>query len=431
MSIAFRILMCVAVALLVGCASDDGSGRTSLSIEDFASPSPALRAKAADGAGNEIGGEVSPKSSIASAASAAATSSVDGGAGAEGGSAGGNGVPATSSSADADPAARVRPLLPGETWPVEGLVGQLNGRPLFADEFFEPIEDEIIALVAARDRVEADRVLRELVRRRFARTVDNELVIAEAESQLSPEQQEGLFGWLRSLQEETIAERGGSRAAAEQSLEGEGATSLEEFMRERRDEALVRQLMRDRITSRVIVSWRDVLQEYERRRAEFNPAPTIRIGRIRLNVNSDSERIELVRQRIGEGKDFNAIANELQLPDGGYWEQFGLPPEGVRGLQLSDAIKERLDGLKVGAVSEPITQRDFISWLSVLSVEGGVPRSLYDRELQFALERELTARREFLERDRYLNTLRSRWVNDDIGRMEAKLIEIAVSRYLR
>ena len=176
------------------------------------------------------------------------------------------------------------------------------------------------------------------------------------------------------MQEETIAERGGSRAAAEQSLEGEGAVSLEQFMRERRDEALVRQLMRDRISSRVIVSWRDVIHEYERRRAEFNPAPTVRIGRIRLNTNSDAERIELVRTRIAEGKDFPTIAAELGVADGGYWEQFGLPPEGIRGLQLSDTIKEKLDGLEVGAVSEPISQRDFISWLSILSIEGATQR---------------------------------------------------------
>jgi hypothetical protein len=41
------------------------------------------------------------------------------------------------------------------------------------------------------------------------------------------------------------------------------------------------------------------------------------------------------------------------------------------------------------------------------------------------------SRREFFERDRYLNSLRTRWTSDDLGRMEAKLIEIAVSRYLR
>lgn len=416
-----RVLTPIAIAALAGCASDSGTTRREISLRDFAQPSSGLRTDAAR-AGESIVD-----------ASAIAEASGDGAEPAEPVSSGRVTTGAQASSdAPVDPKSQgARPLGPGESWPIEGLVGQLNGRPLFADEFFEPIEDEIIALVAARDRAEADRILRELVRRRFARTVDNELVIAEAESQLSPEQQEGLFAWLRSFQEETIAERGGSRAAAEASLEGEGAMSLEEFMQEQRDEVLVRQLMRDRITPRVIVSWRDVVQEYDRRFAEFNPAPTIRIGRIRLSTGADAERIALVRTRIAEGKDFPSIATELGVADGGFWEQFGLPPEGVKGLQLSDAIKQRIDGLAVGAVSEPIEQREFISWLSVLSIEQGTKRSLYDMDVQLGLERELMSRREFFERDRYLNTLRSRWTSDDLGRMEAKLIEIAVSRYLR
>ena len=416
-----RVLTPIAIAALAGCASDSGTVRREIVLRDFAQPSAGLQTDDAR-AGDSIVD-----------ASAIADASGDGSKPAEPASSDSlaTGTQA-SSGAGADPKSQgARPLGPGESWPIEGLVGQLNGRPLFADEFFEPIEDEIIALVAARDRAEADRILRELVRRRFARTVDNELVIAEAESQLSPEQQEGLFAWLRSFQEETIAERGGSRAAAEASLEGEGAMSLEEFMQEQRDEVLVRQLMRDRITPRVIVSWRDVVQEYERRFAEFNPAPTIRIGRIRLSTSADAERIELVRKRIAEGKDFPSIAAELGVADGGFWEQFGLPPEGVKGLQLSDAIKQRIDGLAVGAVSAPIEQREFISWLAVLSIEQGTKRSLYDMDVQLGLERELMSRREFFERDRYLNTLRSRWTSDDLGRMEAKLIEIAVSRYLR
>jgi hypothetical protein len=416
-----RVLTPIAIAALAGCASDSGTVRREIALRDFAQPSAGLQTDDAR-AGDSIVD-----------ASANADASGDGAKPAEPASSDSlaTGTQA-SSGAGADPKSQgARPLGPGESWPIEGLVGQLNGRPLFADEFFEPIEDEIIALVAARDRAEADRILRELVRRRFARTVDNELVIAEAESQLSPEQQEGLFAWLRSFQEETIAERGGSRAAAEASLEGEGAMSLEEFMQEQRDEVLVRQLMRDRITPRVIVSWRDVVQEYERRFAEFNPAPTIRIGRIRLSTTADAERIEVVRKRIAEGKDFPSIATELGVADGGFWEQFGLPPEGVKGLQLSDAIKQRIDGLAVGAVSAPIEQREFISWLAVLSIEQGTKRSLYDMDVQLGLERELMSRREFFERDRYLNTLRSRWTSDDLGRMEAKLIEIAVSRYLR
>ena len=36
----------------------------------------------------------------------------------------------------------------GVRWPVDGLVGQINGRPVFAAEFFLPIEDRLIRIAA-------------------------------------------------------------------------------------------------------------------------------------------------------------------------------------------------------------------------------------------------------------------------------------------
>jgi hypothetical protein len=50
--------------------------------------------------------------------------------------------------------------------------------------------------------------------------------------------------------------------------------------------------------------------------------------------------------------------------------------------------------------------------------------------LELALS-ELRARRRIIERDRYIETLRSRWVTDDIQEMESRLIEIALQRYWR
>ena len=97
-----------------------------------------------------------------------------------------------------------RKLEPGQSWPVEGLVGQVNGRPVFANAFLDPIADRLLSAAALRDRVEGRRVFVELVRLSFKDLVDNELIVADAESKLSPEQQQGLFAWLRSFQEETI-----------------------------------------------------------------------------------------------------------------------------------------------------------------------------------------------------------------------------------
>jgi hypothetical protein len=319
----------------------------------------------------------------------------------------------------------------GEIWPVEGLVGQVNGRPVFADAFFNPIEDQLLAIAAMPDRVEARRALVAVVSRQFQEVVESELILAEAESRLSPEQQEGLFAWIRSLQEETIAERGGSRAEAERSLASEDSMSLDDFLQMERDKALVRRLLSQRIEPRTIVSWRDVVQEYERREGEFNPPPSIKIGRIRLDTANEAESIAKVRSLIGEGRGFAEIARALNLAEGGFWNRYELPANGIDGLELSEAIKQRLDGLKVDQVSEPIEARGFVSWLAIMEVETQEQRSLYDREVQLALESELRARRRIIERDRYIETLRSRWVTDDIQEMESRLIEIALQRYWR
>jgi hypothetical protein len=321
------------------------------------------------------------------------------------------------------------PLDESRIWPVESLVGQVNGRPIYAEEFFEPIEDQLRVIAAGADRAQARRTLEAFVAQRFKAAVDSELVVAEAESKLSPEQQAGLFAWLRSLQEETIAQRGGIRAAAEESLQEEEGGSIEDFLRITRDTQLARRLLNERIEPRAIVSWRDVEQEYERRRGEFNPRPQIRIGRVRLSVETDAAAIERVKALVAEGKDFASIASELKVADGGLWNTFELPENGIAGLEFSDAIKARLEGLAEGAVSRPIESRDFVSWYAVLDIETPGSRSIYDPDVQLSIEDELRARRRIIERERYFESLRSRWVTDDISRIERKLIDIALQRY--
>lgn len=324
-----------------------------------------------------------------------------------------------------------RKLDPGQSWPVEGLVGQVNGRPVFANAFLEPIADRLISAAAIRDRVEGRRVFVELVRLSFKDLVDNELIVADAESKLSPEQQQGLFAWLRSFQEETIAERGGSRAAAEASLEAEESQTLEQFVQQKRDIALVRRLMNERIEPRTIVSWRDIVQEYERRRAEFNPPPVLKLGRIRLNPRTDADAIAKVKAMAAEGKKFSEIAAELKLPDGGLWQTFDYPQDGIAGMPFTDATKERLTGLGIDVPSAPLEQRELVVWLGILALDRPPSRSLFNRDVQLQLRAELEGRRRAIERQRYLDSLRSRWVTDEIGEMERRLVEIALERYWR
>lgn len=318
------------------------------------------------------------------------------------------------------------------SWPVESLVGQINGRPIFAGAFFEPIEARILRIVATENRAEARRAIVEIVRSRFEGLIDSELVIAEAESGLSPEQKQGLFAWLVNFREEEIARRGGNLASAEQSVLEEQGLSLEEFMSRRRDMALASDLLRRKIEPRVIVSWREIEAEYRRREAEFNPPATVRLGRIRLSERGDgAERIAEVRERFAAGESFVAVARFLGLADDGFWLALPWGPEGFAGLDLADDHRRSLEGVPVGGVGAPIERGGAVTWLGVLEIDRPPAASLFDATVQLGLQESLRGRRSAIEERRYLQSLRRRWVSDDIGKMRERLITIAIERYLR
>ena len=414
-----------------GCASESGGVDRPISLSDFVRSEESLRAAGIEVSTHRMPSEVSdPDGSVTTEVVRAGD---EGASDASAVRSGGRDVPAATppSRASGQVPASVQAVDPSVNWPVDALVGQINGRPIFANEFFEPIAEELVAAASNPDRAVGRQQFIGTVKALFKRTVDNELIVAEAESQLSPEQQEGLLAWIRSIQEETIAERGGSRAAAEASLASEEDKSLDEFLAQRRDVALAMRLLNQRIEPRAIVSWREVLQAYDRDAKIYNPPRQIRIGRIQLDSAADAERIARVEAMVAEGKAFSEIAREMGVADGGLWQSSDLPADGIDGLPLTDAVKTRIKDLPVDRVSPPLQQRGFTSWFSVIAIDQPVARTVYDRELQLAITEQLRDIRRAIERQRYIGTLRSRWVTDDISAMEERLVAFALERYWR
>ena len=325
----------------------------------------------------------------------------------------------------------IREELPvGVTYPIDGLVGQINGRPVYADEFLVPLEDRILRIVAELPEPDARFEIRRLVTSRFREYVDSELIIAEAESKLTPEMQQGVFAWLQNLQEETITNRGGTRETASTSIEEEFGLSIEEFMAQRRSLALASDLLQKRVRPRAIVSWRDVEQAYRANEAEFNPPPQIEIGRIRLHRDRKAEDYEKVKASFAAGKSFAEVAQMLDLPNDGAWLDLQLPPDGIAGTSLAKPVRERLTDLEVGAASEPLDQGAYTSWFTILDIRKPEGRSIYDPQVQLSLESELSGIRFAKEQDRYLSSLRDQWVAEAIEDMRVRLIKIAESRYV-
>ena len=318
---------------------------------------------------------------------------------------------------------------PGEKWTIESLIGQINGRPVYAGKFMTSIEDRILRLVAENPPGNAQRLIEKLIQDRFQQYINNELIISEAEGMLSPEMQAGIFAWIQSIQEQTVAGNGGNRTSATQSIEDQFGMNMEQYLKEKRDEALASDLLRRRVEPRTIVSWRDVERQYSMLEKEFNPEPRITIGRIRLQV-SDQLEIQNVQERFKRGETFAQVATALNVPDGGKWQQYPLPKNGLAGLELADDIKKILLAVENGHVTEELRKGSTATWYCVTNVQEQATISIFDPRLQRYIRRKLKERRLESEQERYLISLSDRWVTNDIEQMKQRLIVIAWERYL-
>ncbi len=355
-------------------------------------------------------------------------------------------VPAPTSAAPSDGPAAPAPsrpstpsARPGQRVIVDSLIGQVNGRPIFADEFFEPIEDQILA---ARAQLSAENFLATMDRiivSRLNQVIFNELVLAEAETMLTEETRVGLRYWLKDVEEKRLAESLGVRSRAEQELAEEGMT-LDKYLEIRRDEAMIYTLVKKKIEPRVIVTWRDLEREYERREREFNPPASVTLAKIVLSKEREQEMIDAVETGLAEGKSLEEIGKSLERDTAYSEDVLELGPNGLKDLPLNPAILEAIADLKVGETSQPVevelssmsgTKRVSVYWYHIKSIDQREARTLYDPQVQRQLFAELKRRRLEEEQNRYLDSLLSKGIYDNIEEMTLRLRRVALIRYGR
>jgi len=259
--------------------------------------------------------------------------------------------------------------------------------------------------------------------------VQNELFLADARAQLTTQEQQGLFAWMRAMREQEILAGGGTQTAAARRLQEQHGMTMEEYLSARRDGALLQKLREERIRPRVIVSWRDIEREYQRRFHEFNPPATMKVSRIRLSTERDAELVEFVKEQLAAGTPFAEIAAEVGAADGGAWQQFEIGEEGVDGLQLSESILNHLRGLDVGQTSEPFEIGASTWWLHVAEIIQPKGRSLYEPEVQRMLHDAIENRRLNQELNRYMQSLIADGVEEKLDKMRERLLIIAYERY--
>ena len=330
-----------------------------------------------------------------------------------------------------------RIIEPGDEIIADSLVGQINGRPIFANQFFGPIDAKLRALREQMPTIQFEQRLDQEIAFRLRDIVQSELLLSQAESRLSGEQQQGLFAWLEEQRKLVESRGGGERESAEANLRqqyGEGVT-IEDVVDDRKNRALVSMMYEQEIAPRVSVSWRDIEREYEASYDLYNPPGRARIARIWLDTERQADVIAMVERELASGSAFEEIMNEVGSAASSEWHD--VPAGGFGEIpDFIDLYQEQLATLSIGETSEPFehTLRSGskrLVWLHIAEEERKPGRSIYDPEVQLELRQKIEAEQRAIETDRYFREQLAEGISADIASVGLRLAEIGRSRYTR
>lgn len=435
------LMVCVVSASLLtlpGCSSERNKREDGVRLtpQDFAS-TPADDAGGSTAAGSPGEATSSDRSTGASTTAAPPAPS----------------APADSSAASAETAAtgegaywprrRGEPLPPpsgasatGEAraYPVAGMVGQVNGRPIYASLVFKDIHEALQAMGRSTGTPGAFRIkATPLVASRLRQIVMDQLVLAEAERNLTEPQRYGLLQFLKAQREEIIRAMGeGSAKLADVRLREESGIGLEEKVEETRQKAIVQKYLSDKLLPRINVTRKDIERYYMDNPDRFNPQPGRTVHLIRTSRKSAADRIE---QELASGRSFLDIAGDSSLNEDSPEKQ-GLFGKGIKGdkpfgpAELNEAMVKLREGEhspRVEIKTSSGAVRYF--WIHVAAISEGKHRTL--QEAQSEIEQELRRQQFQALTEQYQDRLLKEGSYNSLEDMLSTLLDIAVTRYAR
>lgn len=312
---------------------------------------------------------------------------------------------------------------------VNAKVGDINGRPIYADSFLEPMADRLAAEAARMPAAEWKAFARAEIRQRLELMLSDELMRAEAIASLTPEQKQGLRAFLESFRDVKVRESRGSRALAERRALEETGKSLDETLREEEEMTLIRLTFAQEINKRVNVSWRDIVLRYEQDADKYRPAPTARFRLIRVRT-SDEQAVALIGAAIEGGEAFESVAARPENswnPEGGGLHEAKFEGDYREGEFFgAAALNEKARSLDAGDWTGPFELGEFTCWLKL----DGIQRDEIDLyEAQLGIYEELLTERRATEWRRYIGRLVERARVTDLDVIRERLVDIATERY--
>lgn len=322
----------------------------------------------------------------------------------------------------------------GEVRTVAGLIGQVNGRPIYIDDFFQPIADYLANIGREQDYATFVQTAARLIKLRLDTVIDNELLLAEAQSLLTSSEQAGVRFLKERIRGQLILSYGGSEGEANRRLIEETGVGLDEQVEQYHRQILIRDKVIKQIDSGVSVTWRDIERYYESNEAEFNPPPSIQL-RLILVRDADDDTVSTINRKLASLEPFESVAEQYSRyrpADGGLMGDPILLTGGIENTELTawPEVDQGVRGLGEGEYAGPFmvgNNGTTAVWAYVELFSDGQGSSLF--ESQAKIKQLLEERQREDKRAAYYDKLRSRGNYDDKETMLIKLLEISIERW--
>lgn len=314
---------------------------------------------------------------------------------------------------------------------VDQLVGQINGRPVYANEFFSPMDE--------RFRREASR-LRSREWLAFARKeieaalwdkLRDELLLAEFETGLSPEERQGLLVFIEDIRDQVVSGNLGSTELAQQRLIDTEGLGLEAKVEDVSQREFITYQLKKSIGNRVNVAARDIEMYYEQHQKDFAPAPVARFMILRVPI-ADAEKLAEAERALAAGEPFADVSGRLSTwkhEDGGATQvEIENRDYATAALFGPKPLNEAARALVPGGISPRVDVGTDAYWVHLNGLDQKPAKSLY--EVQREIEEKIRAERIRDEERRYFDQLFRRGSFSDIKVMTNRLFEFAAERYL-
>jgi len=324
-----------------------------------------------------------------------------------------------------------RPKFSSSGLVTDGMIGQVNGRPIYVNEVLEPLDEMLIAMggqhtpeVFRRRLVAPLADGTRIVPDRLWSIVMNALILAEAERDLTEQEQSSLRNILKEKREELLRKSLGSISRANARSRKLYGHTLGEQIEEQRKALVVNRYVHQKLWPKVHVSRRKIEHYYKKHPDEFNEKSARRLRMIRTDNDAHAATID---QRLGAGESFVDVAssnlNQKNAEEGGMYEE-RFEGDKIFGI---DALNDPVLALAEGEHSTRITLGSRHVWLFLENVFPAKSTTLL--EAQRHIEEKLRQQQYLKLFNEYRARLQDEGSYTPVDRMTQVTVDIATNLY--